>query len=52
MIKEKVKILIVDDEKSIITLLSSILGEQGYMVETAQSSEEALVKLGNIPQIS
>ncbi|MFC1555614.1 response regulator [candidate division KSB1 bacterium] len=36
------KILVVDDEESIRELYQSILGEKGYIVETAESGEQAL----------
>jgi len=46
---DRVKLLIVDDEKGINNLLSTMMREQGYMVETAQCSEEALLKLEAYP---
>jgi CheY-like chemotaxis protein len=36
------KILIVDDEKAIITLMEQIFSRAGYKVKSAQSGEEAL----------
>ena len=37
-------ILVVDDEKNILKLVSATLKKEGYGVETAQSSEEAIEK--------
>ena len=39
------KIMIVDDEESLIELLLAILQEAGYDVETARSGEECLEKM-------
>jgi DNA-binding NtrC family response regulator len=39
-------ILVVDDEKNILKLVSATLKKEGYRVETAQSSEEAIEKFG------
>lgn len=39
---EKIKILVVDDEVSIVRLISKVFTEQGYNVLTATSGEEAL----------
>ena len=36
------KILIVDDEMSILTMLKEIFSSEGYTVRTAESAEEAL----------
>lgn len=38
------KILVVDDDPDILSLLTSFLASQNYLVETAQNGEEALVK--------
>ncbi|MEW6520655.1 MAG: response regulator [Thermodesulfobacteriota bacterium] len=42
---QKKKILIVDDEKIILTTLSWSLGNHGYEVHTAESGEEGLARL-------
>jgi len=39
-------ILVVDDEKNILKIVSATLKKEGYGVETAQSSEEAIEKFG------
>src|SRR5262249_53649127 len=39
-------VLIVDDEAVILTVLSSLLGEEGYEVHTAFSAEDALEQIG------
>jgi DNA-binding NtrC family response regulator len=39
-------ILVVDDEKNILKIVSTTLKKEGYGVETAQSSEEAIEKFG------
>ena len=39
------KILVVDDEDSIRELLTALLEENGYTVDTAKNGEEALLKL-------
>lgn len=39
------KILVVDDEDSIRELLTALLEENGYTVDTAKDGEEALLKL-------
>ena len=41
---QKHNILVVDDEKNILKVVSLTLKDQGYGVETAQSAEEALEK--------
>lgn len=43
---KKNKILLVDDEKNILRLVSATLREKGYEVETAQLFEEAVEKFG------
>ena len=43
------KILIVDDEESILMMLRKDFEEEGYQVMTASSGEEAIGKLQNIP---
>jgi two-component system nitrogen regulation response regulator NtrX len=40
----KPRVLIVDDERGIRESLSSILADEGYLVDTAASAEEALVR--------
>jgi DNA-binding NtrC family response regulator len=45
MNREKRKILVVDDEKNFMKLLEHNLNEEGYMVDTASSGEEALTKM-------
>ncbi len=45
MTNQPFKILVVDDERPLTILMSRILGDAGYEVETALSSEEALEKL-------
>jgi two-component system nitrogen regulation response regulator NtrX len=48
----KAKILIVDDEQSILETLSGILEDEGYKVVTASSGESALVKYSeSLPDI-
>lgn len=42
---KKVKILIVDDEKDMCNIISTILKEEGYLVDIARSGESALGKL-------
>lgn len=44
---DKYKILVVDDEEDICEILQYNLTQAGYIVDTAQSSEEALYKLKN-----
>jgi len=44
-----VKILIVDDEQSLLDQLKHALKKQSYMVETALDGEEALDKLFDVP---
>jgi PAS domain S-box-containing protein len=43
--KRRAKILVVDDEESILQLLSRTLFEEGYLVETVDSGEEALERI-------
>lgn len=40
-----IKVLIIDDDKSILNILSKILGKNGCIVDTAESGQEALNKL-------
>ena len=48
----KEKLLIVDDEPSIRTLLSSVLAEIGYRVRTAEDGFSALIEMRKeIPDI-
>ena len=41
---EPARILVVDDDKSIIKTLKAILEEEGYIVDTAESGKEAIEK--------
>ena len=41
------KILIIDDDKYILCIFSRILQKQGYDVDTAETGQEALEKIGN-----
>lgn len=41
---QKHNILVVDDEKNILTVVSTTLGRESYAVDTARSSEEAIEK--------
>ncbi len=41
---QKHNILVVDDEKNILKVVSTTLGKESYAVDTAQSSEEAIEK--------
>jgi DNA-binding NtrC family response regulator len=41
---QKHNILVVDDEKNILKVVSTTLGQESYAVDTAQSSEEAIEK--------
>ena len=45
MDKENFRILVVDDDKAFLLLLTSILKDAGYRVDRASSGEEALKKL-------
>lgn len=49
--KENYKILIVDDEQSILDMLKLQLELEGYILYTATSAKEALDKLTNCPDI-
>lgn len=49
--KETYKILIVDDEPSILDMLKLQLESEGYVVYTAINAKEALDKLSNCPDI-
>jgi len=40
------RVLVVDDESNILASLKGVLEDEGYVVETASSSEEALKKFG------
>jgi len=42
MLKKRPKILVVDDERAIVTVLAAILESQGYETATAYSGEEAV----------
>lgn len=41
---ERTRILVIDDDESIRKILSTILGEEGYIVDTAGNGEEAIAK--------
>lgn len=43
----KRRILLVDDEKNILKVMSASLKKEGYEVETARSGEDAIEKVGN-----
>ncbi len=43
------KILIVDDEPAVLSILQDILIEEGYEVETATDGQEALIKMEVFP---
>ena len=45
MVVEKIRILVVDDEESVRTILQRILSEVGYDVVTAANGQEALDKM-------
>ncbi|MGY3779712.1 response regulator transcription factor [Isobaculum melis] len=45
------KILVVDDDKEIVELLSIYIKNEGYEVEKAYNGKEALVKLRTVPDI-
>jgi len=47
--KEKVRILVVDDEEAIRGTVSSLLEEEGYEVTAVSSGEEALARFGDDP---
>ena len=49
--EEKYKILIVDDERSILDMLKVQLEFEGYTVYTASSAKEALDKLSCLPDV-
>ena len=46
MQKEKIKILIVDDEPDILEILKLNLQSEGYKVSTAENGKKALKKVG------
>ncbi len=43
------KVLIIDDEPSIIKMMSAILSRNGYTADTAKSGEEGLKKIQSNP---
>ena len=45
------KILIVDDEPDIVSMLASFFSGKGYQALTAHSGAEALRKIGQTPDI-
>ena len=42
--KEKTRILIIDDDKDTLETLGDILQEKGYQTETAKNGKEAIAK--------
>ena len=48
MEKDKIKILLVDDEPDIIEILSYNLKKEGYQVFSASNGEEALVQVEKV----
>ena len=48
MEKDKIKILLVDDEPDIIEILSFNLKQQGYKVFSASNGKEALVQVEKV----
>jgi len=45
MLTNDTRVLIIDDDKSILNILSKILEKKGFKVDTAQSGQEAMRKL-------
>ncbi len=45
MDKERIAILVVDDDPEMTTVLQEVLSEEGWEIETAEDGEEALTKL-------
>ena len=43
------KILVIDDDPDIVKVLSMVLKEKGYTVESAETAEEAVIKLNSNP---
>ena len=43
------RLLIVDDEPTLVLLMSTVLEKEGHTVETAANGQEALIKLGVAP---
>lgn len=44
-LKKKDPILVIDDDADFLDMISDMLGEEGYQVETAQTGAEALRKI-------
>jgi two-component system response regulator GlrR len=44
MTSEQAKILVIDDDESILKVLAQVLGERGYFVDTARTGSEAIDK--------
>jgi len=42
---DSIKVLIIDDDKSVLHILSKILEKKGFSVDTAQSGQETINKL-------
>ena len=53
MEKQDLQVLVVDDDESLVGVLSLLLGEEGYQVKTASSGEEALelFRAGSFPLV-
>ena len=49
LLENKVKLLLVDDDKDILWINTKILTAAGYSVDTADDPEEALKKINNEP---
>lgn len=47
MSRQIMSILVIDDEEEIRTMLSSILADEGYLVETAKNGKDALKNIKN-----
>jgi len=45
--RQIMSILVIDDEEEIRTMLSSILADEGYLVETAKNGKDALKNIKN-----
>jgi len=45
VLTNETKVLIIDDDKSILNILSRILAKKGFSVDTAESGQEAITKL-------
>ena len=45
MVVEKKRVLVVDDDKGILRVFRQILEKEGYVVETAETGQDALTKI-------